>query len=187
MRSLNRLLALVLGLAVAAAAAVTGVEVGLLVSGRPSWVVPRSRWDDLVSDLGWDDRGLVIAAVVVLVAGLLLLVAQLVPRRPSRLQVRSDRPDREVWISRRGLEGQLRRAAEREPPVQEARVRLSRRRVKVTAAVPRHSPPSKELGPGVRSVVGERLEEARLVQPPKLKVRLRPTGHRLRPVGHRVA
>ncbi len=179
MRPLNRVLAFLLGLALAGFGIIVAVETTLLLSGRSPWLVPRQRWDRNLAEQDWDHPTLVLVLSIVLAAGVVLLVAQLVPRRPRRLPVRTDHDDRQLSISRRGLEGQLARVTRRDQDILDARVRVNRRRARLKAVFADASHES-EVGVRIRERAREQLERLELVRPLEVKVRLRPAAKRVR-------
>lgn len=179
MRPLNRVLAFFLGLGLAAFGVIVVVETTLLLAGRSAWIIPRERWDRNLAEQDWDHPTLVLVLALVLAAGVVLLLAQLVPRRPRRLPVRTEHDDRQLSVSRRGLEGQLTRVTRRDQDIIDARVRINRRRARLKAVF---ADASNESEVGVR--IGERardqLQRLDLVRPLHVKVRLRPGAKRVR-------
>lgn len=134
MRIVNRLLAFVVGLALAAAAVIAIVEIVVALSGRPPVLVARNRVASELGRLQWDDPRVVAVAVGMIVVGLLLLLVQLIPRRPIQLPLQGQ-PGRSAAIDRRGLQERLRHVALRDRDVVAAAVRV-RRRAKLRVSVP---------------------------------------------------
>lgn len=178
MRSLSRLLAFLFALSFAALGVIVAVEAWFLAAGDKAWLVPRADWNSALRDLRWDDTGVTVTAVGLALVGLLLLATQLIPRPPVRFAVRGTPEGRRVSMSRRGLEGQLTRLADRDPEVVSPSVRVGRRTAKVTAAFPTHAEPA-EVGGRLRVMAVERLEQAQLQHPLKVTVRLRPAKQRV--------
>lgn len=135
MRIANRLLALVVWLAVSSAAGLTLVEVTLALLGRPGWLVDRPAWAQTVRQLRWDDPAMIAAESTALVAGLLLVIAQLKPRRPALLGTKGGSPGRQVRFDRKGVELFLSRLAVADPDVAAAQVRIGRFRSRLTATL----------------------------------------------------
>lgn len=133
MRTINRLLAFVVGLTLAAAAAVAVAEMVAVLTDNDSLVVPRQRWAAAIAELSWDDSVLIGVAVVLVVVGLGLLVVEFIPTRPDQLALRST-TGATAAIDRRGLQERLRRVALRDDDVHAAKVGI-RRRAKVRAFV----------------------------------------------------
>lgn len=133
MRIINRLLAFVLGVALVTVVGVALVEVAWAVSGRGPVVVPWQRWQAALVRRRWDDPELVAIAVGLVLVGLVLLIIELVPRRPLQLPLQSPQ-SRRVSIDRRGLQERLRRVVLGDTDVIAASVRV-RRRAKVRAHV----------------------------------------------------
>lgn len=129
MRPLNRVISLVLGGIITGAAVLTGIETVLLAAGQPAAVVPRARWATYLGHASWTSTWIEIPAIVLLAAGAVIGLAQLVPRRPVRLAARST-PTRQVWLSRRGLARRIAADVGRLSAVDDARVKIGRHRVR---------------------------------------------------------
>lgn len=174
MRRLDRLLALLLGLGVAGAAVIAGIETILLILGDQSMVVPRKTWATALSTLRWDDTTLLIVAGALTAGGLLLLLVQLVPRRRVRLLLRKGAPAG-TWLSRRSLNRKIAYEVSGLAQVSRATVKIGRRRMRVRA----------RLEPGIEAAAGRfavvaRVEAALarwpLVEPLRTKVRVTTTA-----------
>jgi hypothetical protein len=147
-RGVARLVALLLGLALAAAAVVAAIESVLLVAGQPSLVVPRTAWAHDLSRLGWDDTLLDVVAAGLVAVGVVILLVGLVPRRPSRILVGLPAPGT-TWVSRKGLCRRVAHDVGDLPEVDDAAVRIRGHRVLVRA----------RLAPGVTAGDGRALAE----------------------------
>lgn len=178
MRSTSRLLAFLFGLALAAFGSLVAIESGLLAAGHDPWLVPRGRWNAEILRLHWDDTNVTVACVLLAVLGTGLLLLQVLPRPPVRLKVEGTPQGREVWISRRGLEGQLARLAAQDADVLAPTVRLTKRTAKVRAGFPTHAQPN-EVGARLRAMATGRLAQAELERPLKVNVRMRPARRRV--------
>lgn len=135
MRAVDRFLALVLALALAAAGGLLAVEAALLAAGDDAWLVPRARWERSLGELAWDDGAVQVAAGTAVAVGVVVVALQLLPRRPRRIRLAGD-PGRDVWLSREGLQRRVARAVvDAHDEVVGARVRARRRRVAVRGTV----------------------------------------------------
>ena len=172
MRVLNRFLSLVLGLVIAAAAAVAGIEAVLLVAGQPSLVVPRARWAHYLGGASWTSTWVEVPAIILLAVGAVLALLQLIPRRPVRLAARST-ARREIWVSRRGLGRRLAADVAGIDSVMQARTKVTRHAVKsrVTVAQGTSVPEVRsQVNQAVKTTVEQLGVTTRLR--PKTKVRL---------------
>lgn len=133
MRVMNRLLALVLGAVLAAAAAAVLVDAVAVLAGRGAIVSGRQSWPAALLRASWSDPALLVIAVGFIVVGALLLAAGLVPQRPLVLPLRRP-PHAAASIDRRGLEERLRHTALRDPDIVAATVGV-RRAITVSAEV----------------------------------------------------
>src|SRR5215204_2388947 len=138
MRVVSRILAAVVALLIIAAAVVVVVEVVVAqVLKREPWIVPYDRWLASAQRESWATSDAVLqVAVALLVAGAVLLILQLIRRRPTSLPLAvGDRS--EVQVHRRSLEHSLARTAERLDAVEKASVDVDRDRVNVRATTHR--------------------------------------------------
>ncbi len=178
MRAANRLLGLVAALALAGLGVVVAIETILLATGRDPWLIPRDRWNANLPAVRWEDGWVTATCIVLAGVGAVLLVAELLPKPPLRLAVGNTVEGREVSMSRRGLEGQLTRLADRDPEVLAPTVKVTRRAAKLRAGFPTHADPS-SVGARLRTMVTERLDAVHLEQPLRVEVRLRPARRRV--------
>ncbi len=86
-RPLNRLLGLLLGLALAGSGGFTVVEVILAAFKHPFVVVPADRWLHTLRTTGWSSEMATIGSAVAAALGLVLLVTEIRPRRPRRVRL----------------------------------------------------------------------------------------------------
>ncbi len=129
MRRLDRLLGLIIGLALAVAAVLTGIEVMELVLGNPPAIIPRHTWDRQLRLQHWNSSGMEVTSGVLLGVGVVLILLQLVRRRPVRLALRS-LPGQRTWLTRQGLARRLAHDVGRVDNVRSAKVKVGRRRVR---------------------------------------------------------
>lgn len=171
MRIFNRLLAVLVAVAVLALAVVTTVEVIRAALGSTHWLVPWRSWaSDLRRD-SWESgpvRTVLFAAAAV---GLLLLFSQLKPRRVSTLPLASLTPAVAAATARRSLQQTLQRAAVEVNGVTAARATVRRRKTTVVADAALREPAG--LREQVTDQVRQRLDELSLARPPRLTVKVR--------------
>jgi hypothetical protein len=171
MRYVNRVVMILLALALMAAGVLAAVEVGLAALSRPPLVVQREHVTEVLQRSRWADvpvRGVLLAVAVV---GLVLLVAQLVPRRTRLLPITDPTPGVTTATTRRSLERALRRAATGADGIVAASVTASRRRVKVRAVTGLRDVTG--LRTGLVAAVTEQLDGIGLARRPALSVSLR--------------
>lgn len=165
MRTIDRLLALVLGLAVAAAGVILVAEVVLAVAGQPSWLVDRTALTAVTAS-EYSDPLLVTSSAVAVAVGLLLVILQMVPRRPRRLELANEQTP--MTVDRTGLQDLLRQTVESDPRVQDSSVRI-RRRAHVRARVAEDVDPQQAQADLERQATVA-LEALRLQQPLRTKM-----------------
>lgn len=171
MRIANSILAVLLSLLLIAAAVLVPVEVVFALLGREPWVLPWQGLADSLRNNAWD-TGPVRAALIALgLLGLLLLAAQLKPRRPSELQLRPLTEGVQTGTSRRSLQRSLTRASSDVDGVSQSSVKAKRRSVTVNAVTRLRDPG--DLESRVSAAVQSRLDSLSLESPPKVKVSVR--------------
>jgi hypothetical protein len=178
---LRRFLALLLALALGAVAVLVIVEAIGVRAGESPVVLPLDVWERELTDGAWSRWSTdewAIASGVALAVGVLLLVLQLIPHRSTVLDRQHEDGAPVVRFGRFGLQDRLRDLAIEDPAVLGAAVRVSKRRVEVTARVP--SAGDREAARrSVRESVGAELDRLRLAERPKLKVHAEQTGRRV--------
>jgi hypothetical protein len=179
MTVLNRLLGLALGLALVGGGLLAVMEAALAALDRSPWLVPHGQWGRAMGELAWDDRTFMVVAALTVLAGVLLLVLQVWPARPSVVPIVEERPDRLAALDGRGFADLLRRSAREDEDVLDARVRLRRRSARVVARAPSNAQ-LRTVQSRAAERVQARVDELRLQRPPAVKVRVRHAKARVR-------
>lgn len=168
MAVLNRLLAVVLGAAVAGLGVLLIVEpIMSLVGQRPLVVAPdtiTSRLDDLT----WDASLVTTTALILLAIGVVLLLPQMVSRPPEELPLLGE-ADRTAAIDRRALAGRLVHLAREDRAVLSAKASVSAKRARLSVK----AQPGADEGPlrgRLESAVGDALESYEVAGPLTYKV-----------------
>lgn len=168
MKTLNRVLTLLVALVLAVFGIVLAVEAVVTVFGsNPVLVDWRPAYRSGRTDT-WDSTIVRTVAVVVTVVGLILLLLELKPRRVRRLRVSSQDPNTDAAVTRAGLRSALRRAAEGVDGITRASVKVGRRTAKVTAqSRGGQAQLASGLDAEVREAVTDRLAALQLRRPPR--------------------
>lgn len=159
------LLALAL-LAVAVLVAVSGVQE---LAGQPPWL-PLGALGALGTELTAASPAVLAAAAALVLAGLVLLLAAVLPGAPSVLPLRAD-GEVDAGVTRRSLTGALTAAAHSVDGVDRAAVRVRARTVTATV----RGPGGPELAAAVRTALTERLAGIGLARDPRVRVTIRST------------
>lgn len=175
----NRIVGLLLGLAVLAAGVLTLVETVLAMINRPGWLIDRDRWEQIAADLRWDDPALILIATIVALVALALALLQLWPARPRFLPLNPHAEGRRDAIDGRGLQTLLRRAAAEDQDVVSADVTVRRRKAKVTVRSPADADVN-SVRDRVAKQIGARIEALQLQQPMSPRVRVQRSRERVR-------
>lgn len=139
MRATNRLIAILLSLALTVVLVLIAIDVALARLDRKELTPWRARYQTLRTTT-WDATGTRVAFGILAAAGLILLFLQLWRRRPVALAL-DDKPDlAPATVRRRNLERALTGDSSHIDGVASARVRAKRRRVEVDARTNRLNP-----------------------------------------------
>lgn len=179
MKIANRLLGMLLGLALLGVGLLAVVETVLAFLGRPAWLVPYDQWASALAELTWGHRTLMVIAVLLVLVGLLLIVLQLWPARPTALRMIEQRPNRLAALDGRGLQELLRRSAVEDEDVLSADVRVSRRAARVSGRVPQDAS-VRAVQSRTRERVQERLDDLQLERSLRVAVRMERSKARVR-------
>jgi hypothetical protein len=110
MRTTNRILSALLGLCLIVAGLAVAIEMALIAAGRSPVVLPLDRWYQSLRSVSLDDGRFLVIAVAVGLIGLVLLVAELRPWPPTRVQANAA-AGAPLSISRRSVERRVETAA----------------------------------------------------------------------------
>lgn len=175
MRVVERLLSLLLALAVAVGSVVLALEVAWSVAGRrPLLVDWRPAYTAGRQD-SWGSAPVRAVAIGLLVLGLLLLFAELKPRPTPRLRLTSTDAGVDAAITRRSLRSTLLNVAGQVDGISSARAKVGRRHVRVQAVSRLGSAETaKGLTGELEGALRHRLDALQLARPPRLRVRVVP-------------
>lgn len=177
LRVLERLVALLLWVAVTAVAFLIATQLALDAMDRPEQVVDTEAVSQAVANFDPTSALAIGVAVGLVLLGLAVLAMEFTPRRPRSLLHHAD--ERVTFtLDRRGLERRLARIAESDPDVDDAKVRI-RRRAKVTLQTVERSD-ERSLRGRVRDRLREELVQLVDRKTPKVKVNVASGGGRVR-------
>lgn len=174
MRTFNRLLAALLGLALAVTGLLICLEIGTALVGRSPSLVPYDRWMESAGLFSWSASETMWVSSGILAAGLTLLAIQLAPRRPRNLNTSFAIPKIEVVVDRVSLEQSLSRAALGVEGVVEATSRANKRRIRTTIDVAGGE--NGEVSEQVRRVLTTRLADFQVSPVREISVTARTKG-----------
>ncbi|MEP7022441.1 MAG: DUF6286 domain-containing protein [Actinomycetota bacterium] len=178
MRLLNRVLAALLSLALIVAGVLLIIEViAYHVSNRPA-IVHWQRAYAWAHRTTWNAGSIRVTCVLLIVAGLVLLIAELKPPRVSRLAAdpaQAGVADIDTAYTRRGIAAAVRAAVVDVDGIRGTAIKVKRRKVKVTAsAAARDKAAAQSLHDPVSAAAGARLTSLGLRRPPTVTVRVTP-------------
>lgn len=170
MRTVNRLLAAVLAFGLVAASLLTVAEIGAAALGLAPWVVPYESWLATARSSAYGDRPVLTVAILLVLVGLVLVVLQLLRRRPLRLPLLPKHDGVQPRIERRSLELAATRAAREVDGVEKATCRATSGRLVVNAASGREEIIG--LDGRIRAAVEKRITALEPAQPVTVAVKL---------------
>ncbi len=171
----NRVLAFLVSIALAALAVVVTVEVvAVALDKTPVLFDWRPAYDQGFTST-WTDTPVRAICIGLIALGLLILLSQLAPRKPSRLGMKSDVPGLTVGVTRHGLAASAESAAESVDGIGRSTAKVGKRKVAVSARS-RHTDEAsaKQLEGAVKAAVAVRFDRLKLSRQPKIKVSVRP-------------
>jgi hypothetical protein len=175
MRLLNRPLAFILAVALAAASIILIIEVIVFATHARAAVVPWPTWYHWAEATRWDRLVVRVWSAILIAIGALLLALELKPRRVTRLSLHSGDDATDAALTRSGLAGTLRGAATSIDGITSATVSVRRRRAWVSAkSAARGRAAAGALKDPITQAARTRLEDLNLDRPPRLKVRVHP-------------
>lgn len=133
MRAFNRILCILLAIAIAVAGVLTVIEIIAAATDHDPVIV---KWHGLVNDLAtnqWKTAGPRVAAIVLIIVGLLLLLFALRRGKPATIALTTQVPDLDLTTTRRSLQRSLATSATAVDGITDASVRVTRRKVAVSA------------------------------------------------------
>jgi hypothetical protein len=172
MRTLNRALSVLLALTLAVFGVLVVAEIiraGL--ERRGHLLLSFESFARFGRDHTWDSGQVITISAAVAVLGLLLLLGQLVPRRPGLLTVATEDPAVQAGVERRTLGRAMAAAASDVDGVSGARARIRRRRV--TVIVTSRLREDSGLPERVQNHLQTWVDGLGLVEPPRLRLKLR--------------
>ncbi|MEX0791429.1 MAG: DUF6286 domain-containing protein [Actinomycetota bacterium] len=174
MRWLNRVLAAIFGLALAAVGLLVVWEAAATLLGSSPGRMPYESWMVSQEAYRWNSQEVLWVAAGLTALGLVLAALQVVPRKPPALGVALGDAGLEVDVDRSGLEGALTRAATGVSGVTGARIQARRRKVSTTVDVPGGG--DKATSEAVTGALQRALELFRVKPSPRVAVSSRARG-----------
>ena len=129
-----RVLSALLAAALLALGVIVAAEVVFAALGQPAWVLPYQSLSSTLRDSTWTSGIARLIGGVLSAVGLLLFLLSLRRGRPADLPLTSTSDNLDATVHRRGLQSYLRAAVDGVDGVRRAKVRVGRRKVKVTAS-----------------------------------------------------
>ncbi|WP_199517295.1 DUF6286 domain-containing protein [Nucisporomicrobium flavum] len=170
MRVLNRLFAFALAIGVVFAATVGVIEVIAQRAHRRPVLLDWPEVHSWATRTSWGAAPVLLLSIGLIVVGLLLLVAQLTPRRPARLPITAGNPATDAAITRGGLAHTLRRAVTDVDGVSRVHVRARRHRARISAST--RATDIDAVRATLTETAQRQLDALHLSHPPTLSVRV---------------
>jgi hypothetical protein len=175
-RVINRVLAAALGLVLIVGGVVVFVEIIVAALDNEPWILPHDQWRRDALRNSWSAPSVKWFFGVVCAVGALLLLLQLVRRRPPALNLNQKYAAFDVDVHRPSLERSIKRMATRVDGIASAKVRVTPARARVIASSNRRN--VEGLDQRVAQMVSTRLQGLQLEQTPEIVVTVRPREER---------
>ena len=175
----NRVLCTLLALALIVAGVVVAAEILAVAFDRGPWLVPYDRWERAARATPWSDGDVRLASAAMVVAGAGVLAVQLVPRRPSALELVAHSGGAGARLDRHGAERWLGERAGQVEGVVTAEAKITKKVATVRARTLEGD--ARAVERRVHDAVSEQMAGLRLERAPRLKVEVRTRadhGHR---------
>ena len=170
MRLLNRPLALLLALALAATGVILAIEVIAYALNAKPVVVPWTTWEHWASTTHWNRAVVKVWAVILIVIGLVFLLAQLKPRRSARVAMNGHSEHTDAAMTRKGLAAAVRAAVLDVDGIAKVEAVASGRKVRVNAsASAQHNEAAKEFTEPVTQAAQAQLDSLGLKQSMRIR------------------
>lgn len=174
LRVANRILSLLLALALLVAGVLVAVEIVLAALDREPWVIPHDDWYRDARATAWSDGDARVLFAVLLVVGLVLLALELRRRRASAIDLADLTDTAHADLDRRGLQRWLGARLDDVEGATGARAKVGKRTVTVSASTPQRD--VSDVEGRLERAATERLAELRVAEP--LRVRTKVTSRR---------
>lgn len=173
MRIVDRPLAFLLAATLCFAAIMVVVEVVTLAVGAEPVLFTWTTWAGNGHTTLWNSDSVLVVAIVAIVVGVLLLLVELKPTRSKRVRLTSDDLSTDAAMTRRGLAGVARVAAENVDGISKAGASSTGRTVTVTArAAASDKSAAEALQQPVTDAVTRKLESLGLTRTPRVRVKI---------------
>jgi hypothetical protein len=169
MRTLDRILALVLGLAGLVFGVLVVAEVINAALSRPPLLLPYPQVAAFLREHSWSAGVIVTIAALLLAAGLVLLIAEVKPRRRTHLVLQPHDPQTTTTLSTRSLARVLENAAIQTAGVDRAAATVRARRARLRMQVPVRD--AGEIAAQAERNAASALSDLQLRRSPRLVVR----------------
>lgn len=169
MRTTDRVLALVLGLALFALGCLVVAEVGYAALGNSGpLLLPYPDVADFLRRTPWTSGWIVAGAAVLAVLGLVLFGSEVRRRRPGLLAMRSDDPNVVAAVSRKSVVRAMQTAVNDAAGIERSTVRVGARKIRVRASARSGAPA--DVDADATQHAGSALSGLALQREPKLSV-----------------
>lgn len=180
MRIVNRLLVLLIGLALVALGVLAVMEAVAVTIGATPVLVDPAAVADSIDSAAWSDTGVMFTAAVLVLVGVILVVIELKPRRPVDYAAATSDQQTSLSYDRHGLTRLATQVAQHHPDIAEVqRATLHRRRLRLTAAGYADIDPV-AVRRDVEQRVSARLDDLDLRRSPRLRVAVQLGNRRAR-------
>ncbi len=173
-RTTNRIVSALLAVALVVGGVLVAIEVILAALDRGPWVLPHEGWARSARETMYTDRSARILFLLLAVAGIALLLLELLRRRPPALRMSEGENGLEADLDRRGVERWLATRLTDIEGAAGAKAKITRRAVDIKAQTPQRD--VADVQRRLEGAAQENLDQLDLAQP--LRARAKVTSRR---------
>lgn len=173
-RTTNRIVSALLAIALLVAGLVIAVEVVLAALDKEHWLLPHEDWARSARETAYSDRSAKIFFLLLALAGLALLLLELVRRRPPALRMAGRGSGLDADLDRRGIERWLSTRLADVEGAAGAKAKITRKAVEVKAQTPQRD--VADVQRRLERAAQDNLDQLDLAQP--LSARAKVTSRR---------
>jgi hypothetical protein len=169
-RILNRVVSVLLAVALIAGGVLVAVEIVLAALDRDPWVLPHDEWYRSARETPWSDGDARLVFGVLALVGLVLLVLELLRRRTQALPLADRSEGARADLDRRGVERWLAGRLADVEGASDARAKVKKRQVAVSAATPQRD--VAEVQQRLEASAADHLDELDLAAPLRVRAKV---------------
>lgn len=173
MRIANRILAIILGLALILGGLISAINIILGVTENKSWIFHWHSWYRYSQNNFWSKGPSLLTFFILLVLALILLILELKHRKNSYINLKIDKPSVQMRLHKSSTEKYLANIVQHIDGIASAKVSLSDKKANVVATT--HRRKYKDLSQPIKTTLKDHIEKLPLEKHPSINVSVKST------------